>query len=107
VLFLEVTVSDASDFAPVLDVHGEEIDGYRVLRAESSAVPNAIAAILLYIRDTAHMRPHVYFGWSEGNPLKHLAYYILFGEGDIAPLTHEVLRQAERNPRKRPAIHVG
>jgi hypothetical protein len=107
VLFLEVTVSDASDFAPVLDVQGEEIGGYRVLRAKSSAVPNAIAAILLYIRDMTHLRPHVYFGWSEGNPLKHLAYYILFGEGDIAPLTHEVLRQAEHNPRKRPAIHVG
>jgi hypothetical protein len=107
VLFLEVTVSDASDFAPVLDVQGEEIDGYRVLRAKSSAVPNAIAAILLYIRDMTHLRPHVYFGWSEGNPLKHLVYYILFGEGDIAPLTHEVLRQAEHNPRKRPAIHVG
>ncbi len=107
VLFLEVTVGDASDFAPVLDVHGEEIEGFRVLRAQSSAVPNAIAAILLYVRDTTRKRPHVYFGWSEGNPLKHLAYYILFGEGDIAPLTHEVLRQAEHNPRKRPAIHVG
>jgi hypothetical protein len=107
VLFLEVTVSDASDFAPVLYVNGEEIDGYRVLRAESAAVPNAIAAILLHIRNMTHKRPHVYFGWSEGNPLKHLAYYILFGEGDIAPLTHEVLRQAEHNPKKRPAIHVG
>lgn len=107
VLFLEVTVSDASDFAPILEVQGEVIDGYRVLRAASSAVPNAIAAILLYIRDTTHQRPHVYFGWTEGNPLKHLAHYILFGEGDIAPLTHEVLRQAERSPKKRPAIHVG
>jgi hypothetical protein len=107
VLFLEVTVADASDFAPVLEVHGEEIGGYRVLRAESAAVPNAIAAISLHIRNTTHQRPHVYFGWSEGNPLKHLAYYILFGEGDIAPLTHEVLRQAEHNPKKRPAIHVG
>lgn len=107
VLFLEVTVSDASDFAPVLEVHGEEIDGYHVLRTASSAVPNAIAAILLHIRDATHQRPHVYFGWTEGNPLKHLAQYILFGEGDIAPLTHEVLRQAEHNPKKRPAIHVG
>jgi hypothetical protein len=107
VLFLEVLVSDASEFAPALQVHGAEIEGYRVLRAESASVPNAIAAILLYIRDVTGKRPHVYFGWTEGNPLKHLAYFILFGEGDIAPITREILRQAERNPKRRPAIHVG
>jgi hypothetical protein len=107
VLFLEVTVSDASDFAPVLHVQGEQIGDYRILRARSAAVPNAIAAMLIRIRDMTGKRPHVYFGWAEGNPLKHLAKYILFGEGDIAPVTHEVLRQAEPNPRKRPAIHVG
>jgi hypothetical protein len=107
VLFLEVTVADASEFAPILHVRGEEVEGYRVLRVESAAIPNAIAAILLYIQQTTGKRPHVYFGWTEGNPLKHLAKYILFGEGDIAPLTHEVLRQAEPDPQRRPAIHVG
>ena len=107
VLFLEVTVCDASEFAPVLDVKGEEIGGYRVLRAESASIPNAIAAFLLYLRDHTGKRPHAYFGWTEGNPLKYLARFILFGEGDIAPVTREVLRRAEHDPERRPAIHIG
>ncbi|MCC6313220.1 MAG: amino acid transporter, partial [Thermomicrobiales bacterium] len=86
---------------------GEEIGGFRVLEVEAASAPNAIAAVLLAIRDRTGKRPHAYFGWSEGNPLKYLARFILFGEGDIAPVTHEVLRQAEPNPDRRPAIHIG
>ena len=107
VLFLEVTVADASEFAPSVRVSGEEIGGFRVLRAESASVPNAIAAVLLEIRDRRGTRPHAYFGWTEGNPLKYLARFVLFGEGDIAPLTHEILRKAEPDPERRPALHVG
>lgn len=106
-LFLEVEIADASEFAPTLIVHGVTIGEYRVLQARSSAVPNAIAAFSLYARDRTGVTPHVYFGWTEGNPLKYLARFILFGEGDIAPLTHEILRKAEPDPERRPAVHVG
>jgi hypothetical protein len=107
ILFLEIRVSDASEFANAIRVKGEEVDSYRILRAEAAAVPNAIAAILLHIRDETGKIPHAYFGWAEGNPIQYLLRFILFGEGDIAVVTREVLRKAERNPDKRPAIHVG
>ena len=107
VLFFEVTPGDASEFAGVLKVTGADVEGYHVLRAVSPAVPNAIAAFLLYLRDTTGKVPHVYFGWSEGNPLAYLFKYVAFGEGDTAPVTHEVLRQAEEDPEKRPVVHVG
>jgi hypothetical protein len=107
ILFFEVTPGDASEFAGTLHIRGENVDGYRVLRTESPAVPNAIAAFLLYLRDETGKLPHVYFGWSEGNPISYLLRYIAFGEGDTAPVTHEVLRQAEKDPARRPIVHVG
>src|SRR5687767_2827221 len=107
ILFFEVTPGDASEFSGVLKVHGESVDGFRILRTHSAAVPNAIAAFLLFIRNETGKLPHVYFGWSEGNPLSYLMKYIAFGEGDTAPVTHEVLRQAEKDPEQRPIVHVG
>jgi hypothetical protein len=107
ILILEVDIDDPSEFADVLEVRGVEVGGYRIIRIQSSVVPNAIAAFLLYLRDTTGKRPHCYFGWTEGNPIVYLIRYLLFGEGDTAPVTREVLREAEQDPKQRPAIHVG
>ncbi|HEX7774182.1 MAG TPA: hypothetical protein VF435_17285, partial [Pyrinomonadaceae bacterium] len=107
ILFFEVTPGDASEFSGVLKVRGESVDGFKILRTESPAVPNAIAAFLLFLRNETGKLPHVYFGWSEGNPVSYLLKYIAFGEGDTAPVTHEVLRQAEKDPDQRPIVHVG
>jgi hypothetical protein len=107
VLFVEIRPSDASEFSGVLAVEGVNVGGFRILRCVSPAIPNAIAALLLYIRDRTGQLPHAYFGWTEGNPIAYLLKFLAFGEGDTAPVTREVLRQAERDPSRRPRIHVG
>lgn len=106
-VFLEVTISDASDFISTLHVHGEKRFGYRILRVQSPSIANAIAAILLDIRDETGIRPHVYFSWTEGNPFKFLVRYLFSGDGDVPPVTREVLRRAEPDPHRRPLVHVG
>jgi hypothetical protein len=108
ILFAEVTVTDPSEFECALHVRGKVMHGqHRVLAMNSSAVPTALAALLLHIRDRTGRRPHIYFEWTEGNPLIHLLRYLVLGEGENAPVTREVLRQAERTKERRPHVHVG
>jgi hypothetical protein len=109
VLFLEIQISDASQFTETIRVEGTYVGEYRILRAKGSAVPNTIAAILLYIRDHSvnGELPHAYFGWVEGNPIQYVLRFLLFGEGDTAVVTREVLRRAETDPNRRPGVHVG
>lgn len=107
-VFLEVTVLDPSEFESVMNVRGEVLHGrYRVLTLESSSIPNALAALLLHVRDTTGCIPHVYFEWTEGNPFTNFLRFFLFGQGEVAPVTREVLREAEPDRARRPRVHVG
>jgi hypothetical protein len=106
VLFLEVDVIDPSDFSDTLHVRGVNVNGYRILRVESPAAPNAIAAVLLALRDATGVRPHAFFEWAEGSPLPHLFRYLLLGRGDTAPVVREIIRKSEPDPALRPGIHV-
>ena len=106
-VFLEVSVADASEFEADLEIRGEERFGYKVLTVSSAAVPNGIAAICLAMRDEFGLIPHVYFDWTEGSPLTQFLRFILWGSGEVAPVTREILRRAEPDRSRRPHVHVG
>jgi hypothetical protein len=107
ILFLEVDVIDPSEFSETLHVRGIEVSGFRILRVHSPAAPNAIAAVLLALRDATGVRPQCYFEWAEGSPLVHLFRYLLLGRGDTAPVVREIIRSSEPDAARRPGIHVG
>jgi hypothetical protein len=108
VIFVEVEVTDPSDFETELRVRGYvEHNRYRVLRLSSSSVPNALAALLLHISDATGRRPHIYFEWTEGYPAVNFLRYLAFGQGEVAPVTREMLRQHEPDRARRPHVHAG
>jgi len=108
VLFVEIELTDPSDFEDELHVSGQVAhDQFRVLRMSSASVPAAMASLALAVRDATGVPPHLYFDWTEGNPARNFIRYILFGQGEVAPVTREILREAEPNKKKRPRVHVG
>jgi hypothetical protein len=104
--FFEVEKGDASEFEEDLLVSGERIGRHCVLRAKSPAIANSFAALLIEIEKRAGHVPHAYFEWHEGNPIANVFRFLFLGEGDLAPLTHEVLRRAIADPKQRPVVHV-
>jgi hypothetical protein len=99
-------VVDASDFETVHRVIGEERFGHRILTVRSSVVANTIAELSLAVRDRTGLVPHVYFSWTEGNPVTKFLQFLFVGAGEVAPVTREVLREAEPQPGRRPRVHV-
>jgi hypothetical protein len=106
IYFFEIERGDASEFEDVLRVTGERIGNHSVLRAKSPVIANAIAAMLIHLEKTTGRVPHAYFKWTEGNPIGNLLRFLLLGEGNVAPVTQEVLRRAVPDVTHRPVVHV-
>jgi hypothetical protein len=106
VVFIEVVITDSSEFEADVVVRGIHRFGHNVLVAEGTTVANTIAAIALQLRDTRGYHTHVYFQWTEATPVTNILRYLVFGEGAIASVTREVLREAEPDVQYRPIVHV-
>jgi hypothetical protein len=107
IVFLEITVANASDFSEdEIQVRSYHEDGYDVWRTTSVSAPNAIASILLSLRHRIGSNPHLYMYWTEGNPLFYVLQYLFLGTGETAAITREILREVEKDPKQRPLVHV-
>ena len=106
IVFLEVERTDASEFNQRLHVEGKRVGNHCILHARSPMVSNSIAGLLIHIEHTTGRVPHIYFKWKEGNPVANIFRFLFLGEGDAAPLTHEVLRKAIPDIAHRPVVHV-
>lgn len=106
IYFIEVERGDTSEFTETIAVQGSREGPNRVLRARSPAVANAIAALLIQIKKTTGCIPQVYFHWADVDPIINLLRFVFLGEGDTAPLTHEILRRAIKDRTQRPTVHV-
>lgn len=107
IVFLQIERSDASTFEETLQLCGQRIGKHCVLIGRSPVVANSIAATLIYLEHRTGQAPHAYFTWTEGNPIGNVFRFIFLGEGDVAPVVHEVLRRAIPDPHRRPFVHVG
>ena len=106
VLFLEIYVSDSSEFSCDLSVTGTQVGPYRVLRAGSVAVPNGIAAFLLYVRDKTGKYPTPTSIGPKEIPALLNPLFAQRPRG-CGARHREILRQAEAKPARRPRIHAG
>lgn len=106
IVYLEVERTDASEFSQRLYVEGRRLGRHCILYVRSPMVANSIAALLIEIENATRRVPHIYFKWTEGNPVANIFRFLFLGEGDAAPLTHEVLRKAVPDIARRPVVHV-
>jgi hypothetical protein len=106
IYFIEVERGDTSEFTETIAIQGSREGPNRVLRATSPAVANAIAALLIQVKNTTGCIPQAYFHWTDVDPIVNLLRFVFLGEGDTAPVTHEILRRAIKDPAQRPMVHV-
>lgn len=108
-IMVEVVVDNSSEFMyDTLEVKGlmkGEAD-HPVLRCRAQAVPNALAALSLHIRDEYGVLPNLYFSWTDGHPLRLILEFLFWGTGEIPLLTRSILRAHEPEQRTRPIVHV-
>jgi hypothetical protein len=106
VVFVEVDLEDASDFAHELVIRVYEEQGRYVLKVtEAASISHTLAALALEMAKVGRP-PEIHFGWTDETPLSGMLGFLLFGEGNVPWMVRELLRKAEPNADNRPLIII-
>lgn len=106
VVFVEVDLADASDFAPqpVIEV-AQEQGRYVVKITQAASISHTLAALALEMAKVGRP-PEIHFGWTDESPVSGTLGFLLFGEGNVPWMVRALLRKAEPNIDKRPLIII-
>lgn len=106
VVFVEVEVTDASDFLnePEMSI-AQEGGRYIVKITGAASISHTLAALALEMAKVGRP-PEVHFGWSDESPLSVSFGFLLFGEGNVPWMVRELLQKAEPDDSKRPLIII-
>jgi hypothetical protein len=107
ILFIEAYLGDPSDFyhEPLLEIAEE--NGREVIRlSQCASVPHGIAAVLLEFAKFGDP-PEMLFEWSEESPLLANVRFLVWGQGNVPWLVHELVRRAVPDLARRPRVVVG
>jgi len=106
ILFVEVGLADASEFVqkPTLTIEQEE--GRYILKISNAAsIAHAIAAVALELAKHGQP-PEIHCGWTDETPLAGTLGFLLFGEGNVPWMVHDLIRRAEPDPSRRPPVII-
>jgi hypothetical protein len=107
IVFVEAQVGDPSEFEHNPTIEVIEQEGRFVLRlTRCVSVAHAIATVALELSKTGKP-PEIHFGWSDESPLAANLNFVLFGQGNVPWLVHELILKAEPDPAKRPRVIIG
>jgi hypothetical protein len=107
IVFVEAELGDTSQFmhTPLVSILQEQ--GRFIIRVTRSAsIAHVIATLALELSKVGKP-PEVHFGWSDESPLAANLRFVLFGEGNVPWLVHELIGKAEPNPDRRPRVVIG
>jgi hypothetical protein len=107
IVFVEAQLGDTSEFmhTPLVSILQQE--GRFIIRVTRAAsIAHVIATLALELSKVGKP-PEVHFGWSDESPLAANLRFVVFGEGNVPWLVHELIAKAEPNPARRPRVVIG